>query len=356
MTQRWQIFSLLCQLLGNKDLEITIKTVNAQGLWPPILRESSFRLVSTNLYWVLHKNNLLWQTLPQDVQDYLLNIFILNQQRNEKLLEQSKNIILTLNKVGIHPLILKSTAQLLTDRTPDIGYRLQTDIDIVVQTHELGLAGNTLLKSGYHFAEEIHTADGIQLSPSAPDNVDKLIALYKNHQHLPPFVNKNHVASVELHRHIYSKRFRRKYTLSKLFANAKLLTKDDLSYKILNAQDEAEHLINHSYINDGNTYYFNLPLRQACDWLQIKQHASIKHHNSQADLFDGLVQQLLLKQKVKSTSVKWHIFWMKQCSRFGIIEFIVNLLGRCRHALGNIYHDPQKLRKHWQLRQQKHTQ
>ena len=168
---RWQVFQLLSQMLGGQNLAAHIATASTLNLWPAVLTLSSYSLVTPNLYWSLSQDKTIWQSLPQDTQEYLSNIFELNTLRNETILRETHRVIAALNAQNIRPFILKNTGELLNQRTPHIGYRMQTDIDLMVQPQELGKAYAIIQQLDYNIAQEQLGQHGPILNRADNENI-----------------------------------------------------------------------------------------------------------------------------------------------------------------------------------------
>lgn len=87
--------------------------------------------------------------LPQELSEFLKEIYDLNLERNKKILTQLHCITQTLNGHGIFPIFLKGTAHLLDHLYRDQGERMIGDIDFLVPGKDYLRAVEIMKKEGY---------------------------------------------------------------------------------------------------------------------------------------------------------------------------------------------------------------
>ena len=121
--------------------------------------------------------------LPQELAEFLKEIYDLNRSRNDQILKQLKEITAVLNKSNIHPVFLKGAAHLLDDLYSDIGERILGDIDFLVP------------EAAYLLSVQILENDGYSCFKGGPMyfNVEKL-------KHYPPISKPGSTAYLEIHR------------------------------------------------------------------------------------------------------------------------------------------------------------
>ena len=88
--------------------------------------------------------------IPQDVRCYVNSIFNRNLIRNGRLSAQLSEAVMALNADGVIPLLLKGSAFLAAASGDQSGYRLISDLDILVSPDEAERALDCLLKAKYH--------------------------------------------------------------------------------------------------------------------------------------------------------------------------------------------------------------
>jgi len=87
--------------------------------------------------------------LPDELQEYLREVYELNHKRNNSILEQLREITVVLNKNEIFPLFLKGAGNLLDGVYEDIGERILADIDFWVEEKDYLPAARVLEADGY---------------------------------------------------------------------------------------------------------------------------------------------------------------------------------------------------------------
>lgn len=92
--------------------------------------------------------------VPEDVGQYLREIFQRNLTRNRRLASQLNEAVWTLNTQGIAPVLMKGSAFLMEARGDDIGRRLISDLDVLVSPEEKHSALNCLFDAGYRVHDQ----------------------------------------------------------------------------------------------------------------------------------------------------------------------------------------------------------
>ncbi len=116
--------------------------------WQSMLQLSGTQLITPFLRWALQENALL-QTLPTDVLDYLESFYSLNLDDNHRYEDQLAELIQTLNRIGVRPLLLKGAATLVSGLYPTPGERYIGDIDILIPPDKLAEILVVLGEIGY---------------------------------------------------------------------------------------------------------------------------------------------------------------------------------------------------------------
>jgi hypothetical protein len=87
--------------------------------------------------------------IPSDVSDYIREMFVRNQYRNQCLFNQLSEALMALNEVGVTPVLLKSAATLAKAESAVNVVRLISDLDIMISSEEIEVALEALFALGY---------------------------------------------------------------------------------------------------------------------------------------------------------------------------------------------------------------
>ena len=248
MNANLQSFLLLCQFLAlNQDAE------TIEGLRCEIKRDSvdgesivliaNQQLVSPAL-WVSLVNKGLHEDLPDELKYYLSGLHNLNLQRNDLIKQQAEEIIMSLNGVGIEPILLK-------DAFSDFGTRMMEDLDIMVLETDVEQSWKTLSSLGYS-----------TLEPNA--EVDE-----RSH-HLPAMIRDGDPAAIELHTQLFDFYDRiMVLTAADCFKEAVSIKTKSLSYKVLSLPHFIIYNIVHIEVHHLCFYSGKISLRQLLDFAVI---------------------------------------------------------------------------------------
>jgi hypothetical protein len=253
---RLQRFLFLCQCLALDQSPETIETLHYEIKkgsvdWESIVQIANEQLVSPAL-WVSLMHLGLHEDLPDELKYYLSGLHNLNLQRNGLIKQQAEEIITSLNRVGIEPILLKGAALLFTNAFSDLGARIQADLDIMVLATDVEESRKTLSLLGYRVHE-----------PDAP--------VFEWLQHLPAMIRDGEPAAIELHRQLFS----RKYcdimvlTAADCFNEATVIKTMSLSFKVLSLPHFIIHNIVHSEVQDRLFYKGIISLRRLLDFAVI---------------------------------------------------------------------------------------
>ncbi len=120
--------------------------------------------------------------IPVELKEHLQEIYKMNSQRNNEILDQIKSITTILNKKNIVPLFLKGSGNLLDVLYSHTGERLMGDIDFLVPEKDYLISAELMLDAGYL---------------SYMDRTDLNIIKEK---HYPRLYHPNFPADIEIHR------------------------------------------------------------------------------------------------------------------------------------------------------------
>jgi hypothetical protein len=158
--------------------------------WEDFVWIGSSHFVLPALYSAFKRNHLL-SLLRGELVEHLSNIYDLNLVRNQKILEQSQELIRIFNSKGLEPIFLKGAGHLLQGLYFNPGDRIMSDIDILFPVGEIPIASKILYDNGYSHPEEFDDDD------------------FEKHHHLPGFENENYVAMVELHHSVFPGKYQK---------------------------------------------------------------------------------------------------------------------------------------------------
>jgi hypothetical protein len=116
--------------------------------WKHFVWMGSSHFVLPALYSAFRRNGML-KLLPADLEEHMENIYEINLYRNQRILEQVREITLLLSPHGIEPVFLKGTGHLLRGLYHDSGDRIMADIDFLIPEEKVVTAVNILMKEGY---------------------------------------------------------------------------------------------------------------------------------------------------------------------------------------------------------------
>jgi hypothetical protein len=87
--------------------------------------------------------------IPPDVKDYVREVFVRTQERNQRLSAQLSEALIALNAIGVRPVLFKGAARLATaDRAVNV-VRLISDLDLMISSEEAEAALDALFALGY---------------------------------------------------------------------------------------------------------------------------------------------------------------------------------------------------------------
>lgn len=117
--------------------------------WLSVVEIANNHYLTAALYYSLLDKDLLRFIDDEELLPYLEQIYTINLQRNQKIIEQSQEIANLLLEKDIKPVFLKGTASLLENDYKDVGMRFLSDIDFCVSESDFVTAREQLLSSGY---------------------------------------------------------------------------------------------------------------------------------------------------------------------------------------------------------------
>lgn len=116
--------------------------------WDKVVEFSSHQVVVPALYYNLKEAQLL-TLLPEGLEFYFEEITNTNRLRNEALIQQANHLASILEKHKIEFVFLKGIAHILEGLYLDIGERMVSDIDFLVDPNQVEKVAEILQKEGY---------------------------------------------------------------------------------------------------------------------------------------------------------------------------------------------------------------
>ena len=275
-----------------------------------------------------------------------------NTLRNMQIVAQGIKLARTLNSVGITPLFLKGTAQLLTVNKEKLGFRKQVDIDLIVEPASLVDACQALQADGYGFYQEQYTSEG---QPSLLHDTQAAFRISAAHHHLPPLVKFGQGVFVELHRHFLPRRFQKKNPLEPLFDTASQHESRGATFQVPSTEYQIIHIILGKLVHDGYLASREFPIREAFDYIDLVKNSNgnfdnellEEHCGNKYRIFCQLVNELMgYKPNISLTmrsNVKHRIQLMQRRYNSPSMEKLLNAYARAAHLSNSMLYSPSKL-------------
>jgi hypothetical protein len=219
--------------------------------WASVIGIANSHLVTPALWVRLSEKNLDRIIVP-DVRDYLREIYALNLKRNQGLKRQALEVIGTLNKKDIHPLLIKGASQLFQPIHGDLGSRIMTDLDMWIPAGQIPAAVDVLTEIGY--------SDG-----------GKSLKAY---HHLAPLFRKGAFGAIELHREVLPEPIATVLNASLICKKAKNRTVEGVSYRTPTLSHAFLLCMLHSQVKDRFHNEWVIGLRSLNDMTAMVAHRS----------------------------------------------------------------------------------
>lgn len=221
--------------------------------WEAFVWMGSSHFVLPALYSAFKRHALL-PLLPADLAEHLSGIYHLNFDRNQQILQQSKELVRMLNQGGIEPVFLKGAGHLLQNLYPDPGDRVMSDIDILVPENQVEAAAAILYAGGYAHPKAF-----------ADYNFDK-------HHHLPGFEHPGTVAMVELHHSALAGNFGKLLPITEILSDRKKIT--GLNAWVLSTNHQRVLNFVHDQLVDDDFTYKTMLIKGLYDFFLLSKQGS----------------------------------------------------------------------------------
>jgi len=347
----WTIFRILCRVLGGRENGALARCIEA-GLFPQLYNMAQFQDLLPALALRCSEVGVDDQSIGQPHSNLLTQALRDNTLRNMQICAQALKIARQLNDAGISPLFLKGTAQLLTVADAALGFRKQTDIDLLVETQHIESAGEIFLANDYRF----HRFPGnSSKEPNVLRDAATAIRLSTDHHHLPPLSKTGYAATVELHRHFLPKRFHRNKLLQPLFSTASEHKSHGVSFRVPSPEFQLIHLIFGKYITDGYCAARTYPIRDGCDYADLMDRKGSDIDTSMVEqkcgssftIFSQLTNELMGDGHTidynTDVDISRRMMIMQKRYNSATIAKLLDSYARANYLMNALIHSPDKL-------------
>jgi hypothetical protein len=218
--------------------------------WEALIEVGVTHRVTPALAWCLSDRAFL----PDDVSRYFRAALIINEKRNEKLLQSLARVAAALNAIDIEPVLLKGAAHLVEGIYPAAGLRVVGDVDLLVPEQRLKNAADALQQIGF-------TVGG----PVLPED----------HHHWPTLFDPETGTPVELHSGALHRRSEHIIPATEFHENARAAAFRGSQVRLPDATRSVGHNIVHDPLDHAGYLHRRMELRQLLDLAMIrKKHES----------------------------------------------------------------------------------
>ena len=222
-----------------------------------LVKITSSHLMLPALYINLKKKNCL-NYLPEDFKNYIKEIYNLNKQRNEVLIEEVNEISKILKSKNIDYVFLKGSANIISEIYNNIGERMIGDIDILVNKNKLINSIKALQKHNYK---------------------DIKYSFFEK-RHYTRQIKTNKIFAVEVHKNLLKRNSRILFT-EDIIKN-KIIFKKEF---VPNFEDQLKHNIYNYQINDYGKLKLSYSLRNYYDTYLLEKINKINYKNLKVDSY-----------------------------------------------------------------------
>jgi hypothetical protein len=351
MQSNWTLFKSLCRVIGGQDNNALAQAL-AENVLSPLIEMAQYQGLLPALAMRIDEQPAIKQSLSETQRELLLQALRNNTLRNMQTVMQALKLARTLNSVGITPTFLKGTAQLLTVNEARLGFRKQSDIDLVVAPADLKAACQALIDAGYGFYREAMNA---KRQPEVFHDITKAFRTSAAHHHLPPMVINGYASCVELHRHFLPRRFQRKNPLEPLLSSAHLHESRGATFQVPCAEYQIVHIVLGKLVNDSYLARRDFPIRDGCDYIEllnsvkgtIDQGLVEQHCGKNYTIFSQLATELMVQKTGENTGkangINRRLQIMEKRYNSSKIAKLLDAHARARHLGHAMLYSPAKL-------------
>lgn len=221
--------------------------------WEKLIRCAATELLLPGLYRRLNDSGV---KIPSDAADFLAAVEELNRERNERILDEAREIAKVLNAIDIEPVFLKGAAFLLERVYPSAGCRYLCDLDLLVPESRLAEAAEALEREGYR--------------PDASDHMARFRHHYPQLQR-PRSGNDPGSGPVELHHSLGQGVCRGILSGEEVLRASRVLEWRGVRIRVPSPEHLISHLVLHSQIHHTYSERIWPPLRAMQDLVMLER-------------------------------------------------------------------------------------
>lgn len=264
--------SPICSVMTNKELfyftgrcltleehpefrEKIIQLIESDSInWQNFVSLCSNHLILPVIYLKFQSHDIL-SHLPEELSEFLKEIYHLNLSRNIQILKQLDEITNILNENEISPIYLKGAGNLLDNLYGDQGERIMGDIDLLVTEEDYLRAANILEIDGYTMTVESYI------------DIQSL-------KHYPRLSKTGVPASVEIHRLPVPPQYIKWYNTEIINKEKRAINKDASCF-VLSDNHKVIHNFIHSQLSNKGDAYGIVSFRDIYDLYLLSKRISI---------------------------------------------------------------------------------
>lgn len=215
-------------------------------------------------YWILptiyvkFRSHEILSHLPEEFTEFLAEVHQLNFNRNEQILKQLQEIIHILNKAQIYPTLLKGAGNLVDNIYNDIGERMMSDIDFLVQEKDYLLSAELLQKAGYLKSKDISEYEDIRAM-----------------KHYPKLYHPNSPAAVEIHRIPVNQKYSTWFNQDRINSESRTISSMEGCY-IQSDNHKIIHNFIHGQLSNEGYLFGRINLRDIYDLYLFSKRTQLK--------------------------------------------------------------------------------
>ncbi|VAW19766.1 hypothetical protein MNBD_BACTEROID01-1826 [hydrothermal vent metagenome] len=267
--------------------------------WEKVVWVASNHLVFPALYLKFCQNRLL-QFVPGGLAAYLEDVYRLNEERNNNILRQVKELNTLLLQNNISPVFMKGTACLLDGLYAGTGERMIGDIDLLAGDDDFFRAIDVLKSYGYSNKIPFRSGD---------------ISFTK---HYPRLVKEGGIAAVEVHRQPVCTAYT-KYFNFNLVDSCKTISKGLGAVFVPSDTHKVIQNFIHGQLNDKAQFYGTVSLRNCYDLHLLEKRGNARLEGIPVPLIKRFNAYHAVKSTVFAEQVQVSGFYSKvYCCRLNL--------------------------------------
>jgi hypothetical protein len=222
--------------------------------WEQFVNIASNNLVLPAVYLQL-ENSGLKGLLPEDLDDYLREVFRMNRERNHRLIEQAAHVSKVLT--GMDFLFMKGMGNLLDGLYSDVGERMIYDIDILVKKEQMLEAAALFLENGFYTQK-----------PFMQGSLESTI-------HYPILLREDFDAGVEIHRSPVQYLYQPYFDTGRMLGNSRPAHMYE-GFRVPDTGDRIIHNFIHAQLMHNAHYHAGVSLRDLYDLFLLGQKENLQ--------------------------------------------------------------------------------